>query len=83
MNTTTQASEIVDEEFKIIEDIKQKYDEIQNELETVVATSEENSAMIVTITESITSQTEAVFSLNDSIGNLKKASEELHEHFNE
>lgn len=83
MNTTTQASEIVDEEFKIIEGIKQKYDEIQDELETVVATSEENSAMIVTITESITSQTEAVFSLNDSIGNLKKASEELHEHFNE
>ena len=83
MNTTTQASEIVDEEFKIIEGIKQKYDEIQDELETVVATSEENSAMIVTITDSITSQTEAVFSLNDSIGNLKKASEELHEHFNE
>lgn len=83
MKTTTQASGIVDEEFKIIEDIKQKYDEIQGELETVVATSEENSAMIVTITESITSQTEAVFSLNDSISNLKKSSEELHEHFNE
>lgn len=82
MKTTTHASGIVKEEFNIIEDIKQKYDEIQGDLETVVATSEENSAMIVTITESITSQTEAVFSLNDSIGNLKKSSEDLHSHFN-
>lgn len=83
IKTTTHASGIVEEEFKIIESIKHEYDVIQSELETVVATSEENAAMIVTITDSITAQTESVANLNDSINNLQKSSEELHREFND
>lgn len=83
IKTTTHASSIVGEEFKIIENIKEEYDVIQSELETVVATSEENAAMIVTITDSISAQTESVANLNDSINNLKKSSEELHREFND
>ena len=41
-----QASDIVKEEYSIIDNIKQSFGTIQEEMQTLVATSEENSATI-------------------------------------
>lgn len=54
------AAEVVNKEYQVIETVKNEFDEIQNELQNVVATSEENAAMIVNISESIGAQTKAV-----------------------
>ena len=45
-DATDEASQIVDEEYKIIEHAKEHFGNIQQEIETLVATSEENSATI-------------------------------------
>ena len=45
-NATEQASDIVKEEYSIIDNIKQSFGTIQEEMQTLVATSEENSATI-------------------------------------
>lgn len=55
-DATDEASQIVDEEYKIIEHVKEHFGNIQQEIETLVATSEENSATIQNITDTITSQ---------------------------
>ena len=71
INTTTEeANKIVEEEYQIIDNVKDHFTHIQNEIETLVATSEENSATIQNITETISSQ-------NDSIKNISSEIELL------
>jgi methyl-accepting chemotaxis protein len=69
LNITTESKNLVHDEFLAIEKIKRHFDGIHNELETVVATSEENSAMIENISGAVSEQ-------NDS---LKKGSEKLND----
>lgn len=77
------ATVIVKEEYDIIGNVKSEFDDIQEELDTVAATSEENASMVAEISNSIVNQTEYVLKLSDSIDNLKESSQKLEEHFNE
>ncbi len=79
--STKGATEVVNKEYQIIEKVKNEFDDIQEELQNVVATSEENAAMIVNISDSIGTQTDAIENLSRSIGELKDASGELEQKF--
>lgn len=77
------ATVIVKEEYDIIGKVKSEFDDIQEELDTVAATSEENASMVAEISNNIVNQTDYVLKLSDSIDNLKESSQKLEEHFNE
>ncbi|BBF44085.1 methyl-accepting chemotaxis protein [Lachnospiraceae bacterium KM106-2] len=81
--STEGATMVVNKEYQIIESVKNEFDAIQGELQNVVATSEENAAVIVGITESIGTQSAAMENLSNSINTLKSTSDELEEHFKE
>ena len=53
---TDEASQTVSEEYQIIDHVKNHFNRIQEEIETLVATSEENSATIQNITETISDE---------------------------
>lgn len=80
---TTDADSIVTEEFHIIENIKTDFNVIQTEIETLVATSEENSAMIESITESIANQNDSIQKVSGEIDNIASLSVDLQSHFSE
>lgn len=79
--STDDATVIVKDEYEIISRIKSEFDDIQQELDTVAATSEENSAMVSDIGNNISMQTDSIFGLSDKIKNLKETSGKLEEHF--
>lgn len=74
---------VVKEEYDVIGEVKRQFDDIQEELDTVAATSEENASMVAEIGNNIVNQTDYVMKLSDSIGSLKESSKKLEEHFNE
>lgn len=80
-SSTNDATVVVRDEYEIISRIKQEFDDIQEELDTVAATSEENAAMVSDIGNNIVKQTDSIFGLSDKIGGLKDTSRELEEHF--
>lgn len=73
-DATDEASQIVDEEYKIIEHVKEHFGNIQQEIETLVATSEENSATIQNITDTITSQNDSIRSISAEIDEISSLS---------
>lgn len=75
----TQAKEILDEEFSLIKTIEQDFNIISGEVENVVAISEENTAMIININETLESQTEAVKTTSEKFGDIRELSEKLTE----
>lgn len=81
-SSAKEATKVVHKEYKVIEQVKKEFGEIQGALESTVAASEENTAMITNITDSIGTQTSAIVKVSDSIMHLKDASSELTEHFN-
>lgn len=76
------ATQVVREEYDVIGKVKSEFDDIHQELDTVAATSEENSSMISEISDSIVKQTDNVLQLSGEIEELKKSSGQLEEHFN-
>lgn len=82
-DATDEASQIVDEEYKIIEHVKEHFGNIQQEIETLVATSEENSATIQNITDTIMSQNDSIRSISAEIDEISSLSADLEQHFGE
>ena len=75
------ASAVVDEEYDVIASVKTGFDNIHSEIETLMATTEENSAMISNIVESIARQNDSVDSMKGEIVNISELSEKLRGHF--
>lgn len=82
-NSAESATVVVKEEYDVIGEVKRQFDDIQEELDTVAATSEENASMVAEIGNNIVNQTDYVMKLSGSIGSLKEASQKLEEHFND
>lgn len=80
-SATDAASNIVNEENDIIETIKDSFDHIYEEMQTLVATSEENSATIQNISETITSQNTSIKDILVQIDEIAGVSAILEEKF--
>lgn len=81
--TTGEAHNVVREEYQVIENVKREFEQIHGEIETLVATTEENTAMITSIAESISTQKDSVKDVQTEITNITELSNGLHEHFAE
>jgi methyl-accepting chemotaxis protein len=79
--STTNAHDVVKEEYKIIEAVRVDFDDIEREIETLMATTEENSAMINSIAENIATQNDSVGNVEKGIINISTLSEHLGQHF--
>ena len=77
-NSAESATVVVKEEYDVIGEVKRQFDDIQEELDTVAATS-----MVAEIGNNIVNQTDYVMKLSGSIDSLKESSKKLEEHFNE
>ncbi|MCR4674569.1 MAG: methyl-accepting chemotaxis protein [Lachnospiraceae bacterium] len=71
----------VAQEYDVIENIRHNFAEIQEEIETLVATNEENSAMIQSISESIMQQHDSVNDVEQEISGIASLSDELKKQF--
>lgn len=80
-DATRNASAVVGEEYEVIDSVKTGFDNIHAEIETLMATTEENSAMITNIVESIAKQHDSVDSMKGEIVNISELSQKLKEHF--
>lgn len=79
--STAEAHEVVRDEYDVIENVRRDFDEIHNEIETLVATTEENTAMITNIADSITRQRDSVGDVESEIVNISDLSDNLKNHF--
>jgi methyl-accepting chemotaxis protein len=70
---------VVQEEYKLINGLKQDFDIINGEIETLVATSEENDAMITSISENIEIQNKAIKTCSDEIIKIEGVTHRLTE----
>lgn len=78
LDTSSKGSDnLVQKEYSVIEKVKKSFDIIQGELETVVATSEENSAMVVNISNSIGEQNDSVKELSEKLQDIAQLSASL------
>jgi methyl-accepting chemotaxis protein len=82
-DSTAGAHKIVVEEYQVIEAVRQDFEEIHREIETLVATTEENTAMISNIAESISQQHQSVNDMKQEIINISSLSGNLKAHFAE
>lgn len=78
---TDEASQTVSEEYQIIDHVKNHFNRIQEEIETLVATSEENSATIQNITETISAQNDSINHISSEIEQISSLSIDLEQHF--
>ena len=67
----------INKEFAIITKVRNEFSDMLNELESVVAMSEENSSMIQSISSSITSQSVSFDQVNASVGEIGEMSKKL------
>ena len=79
--STEEAEQAVSEQYNVIENIRQNFAAIQDEIETLVATNEENSAMIQSITESIAQQHDSVTEVEGEINGIAGLSDDLKTQF--
>jgi methyl-accepting chemotaxis protein len=77
--TTKEANELVHKEFAAMEKIKNHFDNIQAELETIVSTTEENSAMIDNISSSVHEQNISVKNVSKKLKDITLLSTHLKE----
>ena len=73
--------ELVKNEYELIESVQNNFKSIHDEIETLVSTSEENSAMIENVFASVKSQTNAISGVVEYIKNISSLSDKLEEHF--
>jgi methyl-accepting chemotaxis protein len=65
------AEGVVQQEYQIINGIKKNFDVVNSEIETLVATAEENDAMITSISENITEQNEAINKFSNELESIE------------
>lgn len=65
------AEVVVQQEYQIINGIKKNFDVVNSEIETLVATSEENDAMITSISENISVQNDAINKLSNELDSIE------------
>ena len=75
--STEGAQSVLQDEYKVMEAVKDDFEAIHNELETLVASTEENSAMIQNIAANIEQQNQSVGDVQNEINNLSGLSESL------
>ena len=80
-SSTSAAEGAVTQEYDLIENIRSDFAAIQEEIETLVATNEENSAMIQSISESILQQHDSVNDVEQEITGIADLSDELKSQF--
>lgn len=71
------AEVVVQKEYQIINGIKKNFDAVNSEIETLVATSEENDAMIISISENITVQNEEINKFSDKLDSIESMAIQL------
>lgn len=76
---TTAAEDVVQEEYQLINDIKQNFEVINGEIESLVACSEENDAMVVSISENIRTQNQAISNCSEELDKIKNIAHQLTE----
>lgn len=82
INTVTQdAKAVVRDEYEIIKQVKGGFGFIQEEIENLVATSEENCAMLENIGNSISNQHDSILSAETEMDKIGQLSQQLSEHF--
>jgi methyl-accepting chemotaxis protein len=79
--STDGAHQVVNEQYQVIEAVKADFEEIHREIETLVATTEENSAMISNIADSIAMQHQSVNDVEQEIIHISDLSGNLELHF--
>lgn len=79
--TAEQSEEIVVKEFKAIEEVRESFSVIQEEVENIVAMSEENNAMIQNVSESIKTHNEALTIISDQVKEIEGLSTSLNNEF--
>ena len=80
-DATDNANAFVKNEYELIESVQNNFKSIHDEIETLVSTSEENSAMIENVFASVKSQTNAISGVVEYIKNISSLSDKLEEHF--
>lgn len=79
--TTEEANNLVKQEYQIIDRVNTHFNNIQGEIENLVATSEENAASIQNISNAITSQNSSIKYISKDIDRISDLSTKLEEHF--
>lgn len=79
--STDEANSILNEEYTIIDNVNSHFKNIQDEIETLVATCEENSATIQSIADTIISQNESIRNITSEIDDISSLSNDLDKHF--
>ncbi len=79
--STDGARMVVKQEYEAIEAVKSDFDEIRNEIDTLVASTEETSAMIQDISKSVSEQNDSMSTLENEIANISSISKDLQEQF--
>ena len=76
-NHSDAAGQVVQDEYQVMETVRKDFEDIHNEIENLVATTEENTAMIQNIAESINMQHESVNSVKNEMNGISGLSENL------
>lgn len=80
-STTDTAYGYINAEFEAIKSIKNDFDSIHAEVDTIASASTENNSMIQNIASSVTDQAASVNTLADKIRQIATLSNSLNEHF--
>ena len=80
-NATAISYSFVQQQYEVIEVVKRDFGEILGEIETLVATTEENTAMIQNITDTIERQHDAVDDVEKDIIDIAGISDDLKAQF--
>ena len=73
------AEDVVQEEYQLIHEIKQNFEVINGEIEALVSCSEENDAMVTSISENITIHNNAINNCSIELDKLEKITHQLTE----
>lgn len=79
--TTDEAHDLVKETYSVIEMVKKYFDVINDDVENLVASSEQSTATILSIIQNIGVQNETVKSINSEILEIANQSRLLQEHY--
>lgn len=79
---TNYSSKVIQQEFLIIDEVKDDFKIVMGEVDNIVAMSEENSAVIDTVTSAILMQAVAVDAISSQLQEIKKVSETLEHQYN-
>lgn len=82
-STTEEASGLVQQEYEIINKVRQDFNEITNQIEGLVDNAEENASTIRNIFDTISVQNASVEDISKDINEIAGLSNKLEEHFSQ